>query len=739
MVVVLVLLTLTLSCNQPGTLGQGPGDLFTKDGVLVQQKGGVRNIEAFWTVMVRIRPPVQPDIKPWLDKLKTIVTDQRTSIIPLKDRQLWLSQLYRISLACYGRGFGFLGLITRLPAYQQTSQNHSYPILSRNPTSAPITDATTTPFTTPLRAPGDTPISRVSNPLSLLVANDTTQGGVDRSRAFTEPDERLIPIDQSGSSVNLTRSRPSRGKRALFGIFGKISKSLFGTATEEDMGVLKENLIQARADSRVLFSNQQKLVSVFDQTKHFLAENRFGIKELQSNMAKIYKIGIRNAQTVSALTTRIDALTLAREIDVNINHLFELVDIFQTQKQIFQTQKNHLQRGWLSEEILPPDQLVSILRAIQDSHFGVLSNIWYYEYLPVTPLWELPQDLVYKILVPGLSAVDYLHYAIHYFYIPLGEEHLRQVEGQSEVVVSTASDRSFIPEEDYCLGFDPRVCQPRKIDLIPTCETSLVTGLEGHELCKITIIPRNNQTVAIYKQSLGTNDVVIVAYTKIQATMRCVGQRPASLEIFGPTRLSILQNCSLETEDWRIPSIRQVLTNIHISFKGYVMLPPLNVSWPVQLKQTFADMIKMTKVQTIAIGQVIDLEQPEFKEFIETAWSDYQWYIIGGLAMLIGIIVLGTGGVMVCKVYCRALTGPRGAYQGNRASDMGGMAAPGVPSAPPEAIPMLPLKSNTRSMNEFLHSPEGIHPTMVPFQGPQDLGDLDNRPYHAAHKMLLAN
>jgi hypothetical protein len=709
-------------------------DIFTNDGILIESRGEVRTIDGMWTVLVVLQQPTIPNVKTWLDTLKQVVHDKQSSITQLKDRQIWLTELYRIALACYGRGMFMLRDYDNLPPY-----------------SLQIADPPT---------PDETPMSgmdAVTEGLSfsgdMAPGQDVINGSRDVGLEGVYVDNvlKISPSRQDKITVILrNNTNIGRKRRGLFNFVGVVAKSLFGVAMASDLDVLKQNVEAARKDTKEIYNNQQQLVTVFDQTKDMVNQNRFGIRELQTNVLNIYNIGVRNAAAVSLLSTRVDALTLAREIDVSIDQLWGLADAFSAQQALFHRQRVQLERGWLTPDIFPPAHLQSVLRSIQDQRLGVVHLEWLYEYVKVTPVWETEGELVFRVLLPGLSQTEYLHFKLHYFYVSIGNEHLRKINGGGDVAVSTASGNSFEPTNDGCIGYGPRVCRPRKVDTRGTCETDLVTG-EGADKCSVSIIERENRTIDVYREGLDSDKIIILPYETTSAIMRCLGLAPTFPTFVRPTRVTLSVNCSLETPKWRVSGIRHAVRDVHITFDKFVNLPELNISWPRTLGVDFVGLVKMTKLQEVAISAVPVLHRPAFHVFINDWWSSNRWYVWGAIMLLIFITVLG---VMAYCVFMKRKK-PSSAMRLIPAAtcDEGGK-SPFIPSAPQEEIEMrsMPLartlvKDKTVQFKDEFDIDTVIvrnSPPIgsVPFHGYQevpqrDLPD-DPAPYQKAQAMLAS-
>ena len=84
------------------------------------------------------------------------------------------------------------------------------------------------------------------------------------------------------SEYNTTSVKSIRNRRSPFNFIGSIARTLFGSATEDQVEDLEEIVKQAAVRQDILFHNQEKLASVLNKTKQEAQIN-------QQNIQKIYK------------------------------------------------------------------------------------------------------------------------------------------------------------------------------------------------------------------------------------------------------------------------------------------------------------------------------------------------------------------------------------------------------------------------------------------------------------------
>ena len=283
-----------------------------------------------------------------------------------------------------------------------------------------------------------------------------------------------------------------RVKRGLLNIVGKLGQSLFGLATTGDVEVLKRAVLESQNNAKALYSNENKLLSVFNKTRDFITRNHQTILRVEDEAGHLLQVVQSEANQTNELVGVVNSILMARHVDTDLQQMETLIQEFHTQRQDFHQHRLQLERGWLTEDILPPAILDRLLNGLQDNDMITASLPWYYQNIHVEPLWDHGTQLAYRVVLPGMSSENYLSYDIRYFSVPIGRDHLQRVTGAPAVAVNTATGHSFIPNPDQCLGNSPMVCHPSRIHLQDTCETRLVSGF-GDPLCKIQIPSRKKQ------------------------------------------------------------------------------------------------------------------------------------------------------------------------------------------------------------------------------------------------------
>ena len=633
-------------------------NLFTRDGVLVQKRGDVKTLSGVWTIYITINPPPHPQVTDRLKHLAQIIQGPSLSALDIdasvEQRFLWLSRLNRLNV------INSQTYETNPAIYETKWKRSTIRPASISPVEAPaeipnVTEAspaevnppnidnTTTPDgNNQLQAALQTlTIERVVTFQELVTANDT------RDTVMSERREgrpvNVIPFNpELYAPLNESEQRPTdennlhREKRGLFDFMGEISKVLFGTATSTEVQNIREVINTNNEQVSILRHNQEKFLSVFNKTQAYISENRDLIQNIHANIDLIQQSLNETYGNLQNLEKRIRTVEIARIIDTNLDLLDEIMHEYVMQLQVFHQQQLQLERGWLSRDLFPTNQLSEILDHIRAAYLDVLPVTWYYHSMKITPIHDpehILGQLAFKVYIPAISDYSYLHYKINYFKVPLGENQLRKIKGENDIVIDTSNGYSFVMDENRCIGNLPTICAPGKLNLQPTCETSLLAG-QVSSLCEIEITQTSNDTLEFYQESIFDNEIILVAYVRQSATLRCMGASPETLSILGPTRIAVNHTCNLITPDWRINGILLSRASLELINKHYVTLPPLNVTWPRKLNYEVLKKIQLTKVADIKWDELPTLQELHF-----ASW-DYSYFKRHGLTLGLGITVV---------------------------------------------------------------------------------------------------
>ena len=204
-----------------------------------------------------------------------------------------------------------------------------------------------------------------------VIAEEDGQIWVAQLNALSKIDTDGL-LDPIGLPDGHVMTYQHRVKRGLLNIVGTLSKSLFGTATAEDVRALQHAVAEAQENTQNLYHNQRDLLSVFNKTRHIVAQNALDIEEIQREMHTLFQNIRIEANETNALIKSISKLDFSRRMDLNLQQMKDVVHHFRLQQQVFHQQRVQLERGFLTEDILPVHILQDVLRQMRERHLATL-------------------------------------------------------------------------------------------------------------------------------------------------------------------------------------------------------------------------------------------------------------------------------------------------------------------------------------------------------------------------------
>ena len=453
---------------------------------------------------------------------------------------------------------------------------------------------------------------------------------------------RDLPLDTMdtvpGGNDIMTEGLNGRPRRGLMDFVGRVSRTLFGTAMNSDVKMLQRVVDDTRGQMRSLYHDSKAMISVLNQTRRYVSENRQDINGIQREMQYLLHSVNAYAGRLANLTERVQILELSRQIDGLISELEIVVNDYRTQKAIFHRQKLQLERGWLTEDILPPPYLHDVLDQIIDKGHEVVRDEWYYQHITVRPMWETISELTYQVMFPALSRESYLHFALYYVGIPWGEGFVRKVKGPNEVALNTGGSTSFEPNDKQCMGTRPRVCRPVEEHVGSNCAVDLISQRD-RPACLFEVTPRNNKSVEMFRLAVDIDEIILSSYEKIEITFRCASDAPRYRSVLGPTKLTIPNGCSLETPEWVVSGIDRGSSSAHLPAAMYREVPRLNLSWP---QAPHAVVLRQLEIKQRAEVSAVDVRGWVDVDLEDVAWSpDVDTLIYVGVGVVAGSLLVG--------------------------------------------------------------------------------------------------
>ena len=455
----------------------------------------------------------------------------------------------------------------------------------------------------------------------------------------TRLDALLRLVHKAGEAVlgRTSRSierRRRRVRRGLLDIVGEAGKALFGVATQRDVSDICRSVKQAEKDTAIVYHRMDKMLSVINQTRKYVRENRKDIEQLQQHQQALQTRLLEYGDHLSQLDIQVDRLTVARLIDNLIAQLELIAEEFQQQWRIFRQQKHELERGWLTESTLAPTELESMLRKLRSQGYYTPRAEWYYENLQLTPSWSSDSRLTFKVDIPAAGLTEYLKYGLLYFLVLAKDNFIRKVNALNSVAINTESGSMI--SSMTCFGEEPEMCLPSKEVIVHTCEYGLLTNGDVKD-CPIEIFQKTRSSDIV---RVDTDSFIVSPYEELHITKRCRGLEPLTLVISKPTKISLIGDCTLETPDWRVSGISRGQDTLRYDSQVLTFNRTLNFTWPKQFDLKPMETFQYNKRVEIPL---VDLQQFD-EAYVEPVSIDsrdvlmYVMMCLFAVALIIGIV-----------------------------------------------------------------------------------------------------
>ena len=370
--------------------------------------------------------------------------------------------------------------------------------------------------------------------------------------------------------------KPSgRARRSPFDFVGTLARALFGTATTQQIADLTTTVMATQKGVLALAHHHSEMISIMNQTRLYIKEDRMDIQQLQVSTQAIARHIEILLKKFSDFEKTIHKMHLRRDVDVLFRKIDRAMGSYHRLSDTFHRQRIQLERGFLTDEIMPEVYLQQVLDKLDEAGHDHAPLRWYYQHCQVRVLIDSDEQLIFQTILPGLSNVRYLRYTLQYFPVPHSNLLLRQIKGRKDVVLNSVSSSSFVPVS--CMGRDPTVCAATVEETVPTCESNILTGTVP-ENCEAIFTKRGNKTSDVYREEGQLSTLILVPYIPTETTLRCPGKHPVLNTYDTPVRLQIEAGCTVQSQHWRFRSIDQGQSSIQIPSPKVIALPGFNLT-----------------------------------------------------------------------------------------------------------------------------------------------------------------
>ena len=363
-----------------------------------------------------------------------------------------------------------------------------------------------------------------------------------------------------------------RQKRAPIGFVGKLSHTLFGTVTEDELAQYRAIIMDNRNSLNKTVHRSNLLLSATKSNRHGINRNSEQIYKLRKYLTSLQRSLSTNFRITS---DSLDLLNIKIKIEHVLNTLEHSTHRILTYYRHRRRQFNSLYRHTLSEDLLEPAELEKILKQARGLRFATLTPTWYYENCYIVPLWSNTQDVTFKIHLPLHDGKNYFLYSLHSYPFPVKPGFNSQLDVRSHVAYSSSSGLLFSP--NLCLGTNTKVFRggPLYEDSEFACERALISRNAAEtKSCKVKIFSANSTRITEFRPGF-----YILSTPSVTTKLHCDALSEAVIPFkAGVFMVSLNHTCTLRGKEWTLPGLNKYLTPLHIK----------NQIAPISLRTVFA-------------------------------------------------------------------------------------------------------------------------------------------------------
>lgn len=389
---------------------------------------------------------------------------------------------------------------------------------------------------------------------SAISLNETLQAFLQSHPTFFQSGPRMLSFHAYAHRLAVLKQwlQPDaplllgRHRRGLFNFVGKLSSTLFGTATITDVDNLR------RAHNGLTTAVQQV---VQDQSKLLASVNT--LKEKQDQI--IQEVNDQ-ALIVNQLSQQVRQEFQKVELFIRISSV--LADLEQTfQFYLHQQSEARFQReacanGEVTESLLPPNLLTRILNHQVNEH--KIPALLYYQYLQVQKMFQHNGRVICHLKVPLLFSERYLVYHLQTYAVPReGLPGLTRIYHDTVVAKGTWQGKIFHPAA--LRGRNPSVAEIGV--LYPQGQAPCLNGLltqnpHQYATCPIQVFKNRDQTKT--NRILNSNRFILDT-PAVTAQYLCAGAPAITVEFqAGLYAVEIGEFCNLDSPLWTLIPLQTI-------------------------------------------------------------------------------------------------------------------------------------------------------------------------------------
>ena len=159
---------------------------------------------------------------------------------------------------------------------------------------------------------------------------------------------------------------------------GKLSKLIFGTATEADMEDVKRVLNNIGNQEQDLIHNVNELWSMVNGTREYVRQNRVMLFSLSKHTSRLGELINWTIERDRQLTVHIRSLQFTHVTDRAIQHLEIMEDHFSLHWNSYILKLTEASGGRLTRRLVPVSVMKQVRARMTAQGYDVLPMDWYY-------------------------------------------------------------------------------------------------------------------------------------------------------------------------------------------------------------------------------------------------------------------------------------------------------------------------------------------------------------------------
>lgn len=458
-------------------------------------------------------------------------------------------------------------------------------------------------------------------------------------------EERIQQIETTMLASTPTNTRMRRG---LLNVFGEISRKLFGTATEKQVQETRRRINSVSTINRKIIHLTNHLVSIVNQTHGQVRQHQRHIHSIEQYLTLVKREIHIIKHKMRTSVADIEVLKSTVEVERILSAVEAAHNSWLRQVDKHQRQRASLELGWLTEEILPVNELRQIITTSKKDNLHAPSTEWYYSHVRILPLWEEGRRLVFKAELPLTNDMHYLRYYIWTWPIPVeSSKYNVRLQVPTDVAVNTKTGGLFEPTA--CQGHRPSICRTGPVydRTRLRCPRGIIIGDDSLRKQCTVVVSKVKTTATVQELTPGT----LVIYTTGETySLYCDGhaERRVSLKK-GLYVIRLNSTCWIHGDGWTVTGLIRHSSDIY-SGLPIIQIPPMNLPRTIRKKSVIRH---FESLHWDALGKITDIEIATMNDTTDDS-DDMSWTSNSGQwSWAIAPMTTGLVIVLICLFYYR--------------------------------------------------------------------------------------